>query len=96
MTLPAAPHPSDRALLVKEVKYRASYRGTLELDCICRALLPHLDDLADEELAAIAALLQQPEGKLMDWLVEAKPVPEDWQLTVSLLRHYFKASRATA
>lgn len=80
----------NRELLLKEVKYRASYRGTLELDNVCRSLLPHLDSLDDAELAAVAELLQQGENHLMSWLVEGAPVPEEWQLQVGLIRHFFK------
>lgn len=79
-----------RELLLKEVKYRASYRGTLELDNVCRSILPHLEELSDEELAAIAELLQQGENDLMTWLVEGGQVPERWQLQVGLVRHFFK------
>ncbi|RYG60432.1 MAG: succinate dehydrogenase assembly factor 2 [Alphaproteobacteria bacterium] len=84
----------SRELLLKEVKYRASYRGTLELDVVCRSLLPHLEELSDEELAAVAELLQQGENHLMSWLVEGKEVPEQWQLQVGLLRHFFKNRKA--
>ena len=79
-----------RELLLKEVKYRASYRGTLELDNVCRSILPHLESLSDEELAAVAELLQQGENHLMTWLVEGGAVPERWQLQVGLVRHFFK------
>jgi len=85
----------SRELLLKEVKYRASYRGTLELDLVCRSLLPHLDGLSTEELRQVAALLQQKETLLTAWLVEARPAPPEWRLTVSLVRHLFK-NRAKA
>jgi len=79
-----------RELLLKEVKYRASYRGMLELDLVCRSLLPHLDELSDEELEAVALLLQEHETHLLSWLVEGqKPLPE-FELVVGLVRHYFK------
>lgn len=84
-----------RELLLKEVKYRASYRGTLELDVVCRSILPHLEELSDEELQAVAELLQQGENDLMSWLVEGKEVPNEWQLQVGLVRHFFK-NRAAA
>lgn len=84
----------SRELLLKEVKYRASYRGTLELDVVCRSLLPHLEELSDEELGAVAELLQQGENDLMSWLVEGKDVPQEWQLQVGLLRHFFKNRKA--
>jgi|GEM_PF-5442424 len=81
---------ASRAELLKEVKYRASYRGTLELDVVCRSLLPHMDALSDEELRSVAGLLQEHETDLMAWLVEAQEPPAAWKLTVSLLRHFFK------
>jgi succinate dehydrogenase flavin-adding protein (antitoxin of CptAB toxin-antitoxin module) len=84
-----------RELLLKEVKYRASYRGTLELDNVCRSILPHLEELSDEELGAVAELLQQGENDLMTWLVEGGTVPEEWQLQVGLVRHFFKMRKNT-
>ncbi|NBV54170.1 MAG: succinate dehydrogenase assembly factor 2 [Proteobacteria bacterium] len=80
----------NRELLLREVKYRASYRGTLELDTVCRSLLPHINDMADEELAALANLLQQPENRLMEWLVEGAKAPQEHQLIVQLVRYHFK------
>lgn len=82
--------PENRDLLIKEVRYRASYRGTLELDKVCRALLPELDTMADDELLMVRGLLQQGENHLMSWLVEGAAVPEEWQLPVALVRHIFK------
>lgn len=78
------------------MKYRASYRGTLELDTVCRTLLPKLDEFDDSELAAIAELLQQKEGDLMTWLVEGGNPPEQFALTVALIKHIFKESKKKA
>lgn len=89
-TLPQNPVDTNRDLLLREVKYRCSYRGTLELDNICRSLLPELTTLETAELEGIRDLLLNKEGELMDWLVEGKPVPEAWQLQVALIKHYFK------
>jgi succinate dehydrogenase flavin-adding protein (antitoxin of CptAB toxin-antitoxin module) len=86
----------NRDLLIKEVKYRCSYRGTLELDVVCRALLPALDEMDDSELLAIRDLLLNKEGDLMGWLVEGATPPEEWALTVALVRHLFKKSRDAA
>lgn len=76
------------------MRYRASYRGTLELDLVCRPLVEHLEELDDAELAGVRDLLLNKEGLLMDWLVDGKPVPEEWRLVVALVRHYFKQSKA--
>ena len=83
---------NSRENLIKEIRYRCSYRGTLELDMVCRSLLPHLDAMDDSEILAIRDLLLQPENNLMDWLVDGqhKPVPDEFKLVVGLVRHYFK------
>ncbi|MBI1309633.1 MAG: hypothetical protein GC129_07320 [Proteobacteria bacterium] len=81
---------TERDLLLREVKYRVSYRGTLELDMVCRSLLPHLDGMSDEELQELADLLRQGENDLMAWLVEGAAPPERWALVVGLVRHLFK------
>lgn len=78
------------------MKYRCSYRGTLELDMVCRSLLPGLDGMDDSELGAIRDLLLNKEGDLMGWLVDGKAPPEQWALTVALVRHIFKKSRDAA
>lgn len=83
----------SKDLLLREVKYRASYRGTLELDVVCRSLLPHLDAMSEEELQEVAALLQEKEGDLMAWIVEGAEVPERWQLTVAMVRHLFRQKK---
>src|SRR5262245_56901963 len=83
----------SRDMLLKEVKYRASYRGMLELDLVCRSILPHLDEMSDEELAAVAGLLLQRETELLSWLVEGGKPLEEFELVVGLVRHYFRLSK---
>lgn len=80
----------SRDLLIREIKYRASYRGTLELDTVCRCLLSQLDTMSDADLAMVRNLLLESEGHLMDWLVEGKPVPSEWQPSVDFVRDIFK------
>lgn len=75
------------------MRYRASYRGTLELDKVCRALLPELETMDGDDLLAVRDLLQQGENKLMAWLVEGVVPPPEWQLQVALVRHYFKQNQ---
>ena len=89
-TLPENPAPPNRDLLLREVRYRCSYRSTLELDNICRSLLPDLETLETSELEAIRNLLLQNENLLQRWLVEHHTPPPEWQLQVALLKHYFK------
>lgn len=81
-----------RDLVQREVRYRASYRGTLELDSVCRAMLPHLDTFDDAELLAVRDLLLEGENHLMAWLVErTHPVPAAHAMAADLLRRLFVA-----
>ena len=85
-----------RDLLRREVRYRASYRGTLELDSVCRAMLVHLERLTDAELLAVRDLLLEGENNLMEWLVErTSSPPERHAMAADLLRRLFVA-RAVA
>jgi succinate dehydrogenase flavin-adding protein (antitoxin of CptAB toxin-antitoxin module) len=80
------------ANLSKEVRYRCSYRGTLELDTVCRSLLPHLETMTVDELTALRDLLLEPENKLMDWLVDGAHkggVPPAFAATVAQVRALF-------
>lgn len=81
---------TDFEALRKEVIYRLSYRSTLELDTVCRAVLPHVDGLEESELRALRDLLLEKEGYLMDWLVDGKAVPEQWALQVAWVKWCFK------
>ncbi len=94
------PNPTDadkvnqHELLEREVRYRLSYRGTLELDNICRAALPQIATLGTAELTALRDFLLHKEGDLMAWLVDGLPVPADQQAPVAQLRGWFLASRS--
>ncbi|MFZ2586624.1 MAG: succinate dehydrogenase assembly factor 2 [Alphaproteobacteria bacterium] len=89
-TLPQTAPNTNHDLLLREVTYRCSYRSTLELDNVCRSLLPVLPTLETDELEAIRNLLLNTEGDLQSWLVEGKPVPDEWQLQVAMVRYWFK------
>jgi succinate dehydrogenase flavin-adding protein (antitoxin of CptAB toxin-antitoxin module) len=92
-TLPNPTPASNHELLLREVRYRLSYRGTLELDNICRAALPHLENLNTLDLTALRDFLLHKEGDLMAWLVDGLPVPADVAAPVAQLRGWFLASR---
>lgn len=83
----------ERELLLKEVAYRASYRGALELDMVCRAALPHLKDMDDATLRAVRDLLLEKEGDILGWLAEGIVPPPHRAAAVGLLRGYFLAER---
>jgi succinate dehydrogenase flavin-adding protein (antitoxin of CptAB toxin-antitoxin module) len=90
---PRADKAGDLELLRREVTYRLSYRGTLELDNICRAALPQLEALSATELTALRDFLLHKEGDLMAWLVDGLPVPADVAAPVAQLRGWFLVSR---
>lgn len=81
---------SDFEALRKEVLYRLSYRSTLELDNVCRAVLPHVDGMEETEMRALRDFLLLPENRLQDWLVDGKPAPEEVALQVAWVKWCFK------
>ncbi len=91
-TLPN-PKPDDKELLQREVQYRLSYRGTLELDHICRAALPHLNQMSMDDLKALRDFLLHKEGDLMRWLVDKEAPPAAVAPLVAKLRDWFLTPR---
>lgn len=91
-TLPKLP-PADKELLQREVCYRLSYRGTLELDHICRAALAHVPQLSEIQLTELRDFLLHKEGDLMAWLVDGLAPPTDQAPMVNRLKGWFLATR---
>lgn len=90
-TLPTNTSP-DKATLLKEVRYRLSYRGTLELDFICRAALPHLESMDEGTLTGLRDFLLYKEGDLMKWLVDGVAPPAEVEASVKQLKRWFAES----
>lgn len=68
-------------LLVKEIAYRASRRGTKELDAKFKPFTDKifLEKQSTETLHLIRSLLLETEHNLMHWLVEQDvPLPEKY------------------
>jgi succinate dehydrogenase flavin-adding protein (antitoxin of CptAB toxin-antitoxin module) len=76
-----------RERLAREVRYRLSYRGTLELDLVCRRFLPRVEGLGIEKMEEIRDLLLEREGDLMAWLVEGKEPPAERLAAVNMLKN---------
>ncbi|MCA3243991.1 MAG: succinate dehydrogenase assembly factor 2 [Alphaproteobacteria bacterium] len=85
--------PADKELLQREVCYRLSYRGTLELDHICRAALAQVPQLSAAQLLELRDFLLHKEGDLMAWLVDGVPPPAAQAPLVAQLKGWFLASR---
>lgn len=69
---------AERELLIKEIVYRASRRGTKELDLLFQRFteMSFLRGLDEADLARVVALLKESEADLMRWFVEGGTVPE--------------------
>lgn len=77
---------------LKRLRYRASYRGSKELDMVFRAFLDrHLTTLSHAELDQLEALMDCPETDLASWILGIWPVPEAWNTT---LMHQLQCSGA--
>ena len=72
--------------LLREVKYRLSYRGTLELDTLCRRLLAKIDGFEETRLREIRDFLLHGENELMWWLVDGVPAPAEHAEMVKLFK----------
>ena len=80
----------DKDLLRKEIVYRMSYRGTLELDTLCRVVLPYVTEMEEEKLLAVRDLMLEREGDLMLWLIEGGAVPPERREVVGWMKELFK------
>ena len=68
----------DIAMRWRQVRYRASHRGTRELDLIFGTFADAAIETLDEgELDDYERLLNLPDTDLMDWMLTGKPVPAD-------------------
>jgi succinate dehydrogenase flavin-adding protein (antitoxin of CptAB toxin-antitoxin module) len=76
----------ERQALLREVKYRLSYRGTLELDTLCRRLLPKTEEMDAGQLLAVRDFLLNGENDLMACLVDNLPAPDEYQLIIKLFK----------
>lgn len=77
-------------LLQKEIAYRASRRGTKELDAFFKPFTDRtwLASLPEERLESIKATLLCTENDLMHWFVEDKNVPIEHAFINDLLHQY--------
>ena len=60
----------------KRILFRATHRGTHENDLMIGGwLAPRLAGMADEELAAVEAMLELPDPDLAEWLSGRRTIP---------------------
>lgn len=65
-----------RALRLKRLRMRAWHRGTKEMDLILGGFVDrHAETLADGELDALEALMEEPDQDLYRWVSGAEAVP---------------------
>lgn len=84
---------SDNPLsnLQKKLLFRAWHRGTREADLLlgrfADAHVPHMDDAG---LDHFAALLNEQDPDIYDWLTEQKPTPPEFQtIVMQTLRDFY-------
>ena len=78
--------PEERQALLREVKYRLSYRSTLELNLLCQRMIPRVADMDAGQLRDIRDFLLNGENDLMAWLVDNLDAPEKYQSIITLFR----------
>ena len=81
--------PDDLEMRRRRAAYRASHRGTKEMDIILgRYAAARLPAMQDEELTAFERLLALPDPMLTQWFQTAEDAGEFAGLIVSLRDHH--------
>jgi antitoxin CptB len=80
----------------KKLLFRAWHRGTREADILLgRYAEAHLPDMDEDQLDQFAALMDEQDPDIYDWLIGARPVPPEFAdfIIQSLRDFYLKADR---
>ena len=74
-----AAHPPDPDTRRRRALYRASHRGTREMDFILgRFAEAELDGMGTEDLGTFEHLLEAPDTELFEWVAGRLPVPRPY------------------
>lgn len=81
----------------KRAIYRASYRGTKEMDWLLgRYASAKVEGMNEALLAEFEALLEAPDPDLQIWILDGATVPEDrYAALIHELRAFYKLAPAT-
>ncbi len=78
-------------LLKKEIKYRASRRGTKELDTYLNPYInQELHQLNEQELTLLCDLLREFETQLQNWFTGVTQPPEKFATLIDHIKSYQK------
>jgi antitoxin CptB len=82
--------PDDPEIRRRRAAYRASHRGTKEMDVVLgRYALARLPDMTPDELALFERFIALPDPLLTEWFERrGQPDEEDFARLVSALRTY--------
>jgi antitoxin CptB len=70
--------PADLETVRKRLTWRASHRGTREMDLVVGGFVrARAAAMTAVEIAELEALLETPDDLLQAWLTKAAPVPAD-------------------
>jgi antitoxin CptB len=70
--------PADLETVRKRLAWRASHRGTREMDLVVGGFVrARAAAMTAGEIAELEALLETPDDLLQAWLTKAAPVPAD-------------------
>lgn len=85
---------ADLDICRRRAAYRASHRGTKEMDWLLgRFAAARLDQMGENDLAEFEALLSAPDPELQHWIMDAAAIPDDrYAGLVRELRAFHKLS----
>lgn len=87
---------NDLDIRRRRAVYRASHRGTKEMDWLLgRFAAARLEAMGEAELTAFEALIDAPDPELQRWIMDGASVPEDrFAAQIAELRAFFKLAAA--
>lgn len=80
----------EEALNLRRLRFRSAHRGCKETDLVLGGFAEAaLESLSAPQLEAYAALLEETDADIWDWLVEKKPPPRpDYSPLLAQLRRF--------
>lgn len=81
--------PNVPDAIVKRLRYRSWHRGCKETDLVMGSFAERgLSTLSVEAMERYAALLEEPDWDIWNWLVEKTPTPPHYADLIAALRQY--------
>lgn len=83
--------PENIVLLKRRLEYRASHRGTREMDFLLgRFACARLDVMTPPEIEVFAKLLEEPDPRVYDWIMTDAVADEKFAGLITEIREFHR------